>query len=271
MRKTVSDKKVTKMRAIWSGSLNFGLINIPVQLASASKENVLKFHLLDKHGNCPISYARVCRTTGKEVPYKDIVKGYEYEEGDYVVLYDEDFKKAFPRKTHSIDIVSFTDDNEIEPEFYEKPYFVEPDKKAEKAYVLLRDALKKSGKMGIGKFILRDREHICAIRAEGKAIMLIQLRYEDELRLPKGINLPAEADYSKKEMDIALMLIDQLSSHFEAEEFKDTYTEKLEKVIEEKAKGKPIHVQEEKEASPKHMKNLMSMLKKSLQKVKHAH
>ena len=259
------------MRAIWSGSLSFGLINIPVHLYSASKENALKFKLLEKHGNCPISYMRVCKNTGEQVPYEDIVKGYEYQEGDFVVLHDEDFKKAFPRKTHAIDIQSFVDEEEVDPKLLEKPYYVEPDKKAEKAYVLLREALKKSGKVGIAKFILKDREHVCMVKAEGSIIVLIQLRYEDEIRPPKGLKVPKEGDHSKKEMDIALMLIDQLTAHFDANDFEDTYTEKLEKVIAEKAKGKPIHVQEDEDkgnGQERQMKDLMALLKKSLEKSK---
>lgn len=257
------------MRSIWSGSLSFGLINIPVRVYSASEERALKFHLLDKHGHCPISYLKVCRGTAKEVKYEDIVKGYEYQKGDYVVLTDEDFKKAAPKKTKLIEIVSFVDESEIASEYIDKPYFIEPDKKAQKAYVLLREALKRAGKVAVAKMVLREKERIAMIKPEGRVLMLIQLRYEDELREPEGLNLPEEGAYSKKELDMALMLIDQLVEHFNASEYKDEYTEELKKVIAQKAKGKPIKVPG-KDAVPvsTNMQDLMKVLRESLEKEK---
>jgi DNA end-binding protein Ku len=258
------------MRAIWSGSLSFGLINIPVRIYSASEERALKFRLLDKHGNFPISYAKVRRDINKEVKYEDIVKGYEYQKGDFVILTDEDFKKASPKKTKAIDIMSFTDEKEVPTTFINKPYFIEPDKKAEKAYVLLREALKRSKKVGIAKFVLKDKEHIALVKPEEKALMLIQLRYQDELREPDDLNIPDKAEFSKKELDIALMLIGQLEEHFNAAEYKDTYTDELKKVIESKAKGKPIKIKEEGAPVPTDMRDLMSILKQSLEKAKNA-
>jgi DNA end-binding protein Ku len=256
------------MRAIWSGSLAFGLINIPVRIYSASEERALKFKLLDKHGHCPISYAKVCRGTNKEVKYEDIVKGYEYQKGDFVILTDEDFKKAAPKKTKAIEIVSFTDESEVESKYINKPYFIEPDSKAEKAYVLLREALRKSKKAGIARYVFKDKEHIGLIKPEGNALMLIELRFEDELRKPEDLKIPGKAEYSQKELDIALMLINQLEEHFNASEYHDTYTEALKKVIEKKAEGKPIKVSKDAEPVPTDMRNLMSMLKQSLEQAK---
>jgi DNA end-binding protein Ku len=256
------------MRAIWSGSLSFGLINIPVRIYSASEDRALKFKLLDKHGHCPISYAKVCRGTNKEVKYEDIVKGYEYQKGDFVILTDEDFKKAAPKKTKAIEIVSFTDENDVPTKFIHKPYFVEPDSKAEKAYVLLREALKRSKKVGIARYVFKDKEHIGLVKPEDNALMLIELRFEDELRKPDDLKLPETAEYSKKELDIALMLIEQLEEHFNASVYHDTYTEELKKVIEKKAEGKPIKVSKEAEPVPTDMRNLMSMLKQSLEQAK---
>jgi DNA end-binding protein Ku len=256
------------MRSIWSGSLSFGLINIPVKIYSASEERALKFRMLEKHGHCPISYMKVCRDTGKEVKYEDIVKGYEYQKGDFVVLSDEDFKKAAPRKTKTIDIVSFVDEKEVSTKYVSKPYFIEPEKKAEKAYVLLREALKRAKKDGVAKFVLKDKEHIALVRPEGNALMLIQLRFKDELRSPEDLHIPEKSEYTKKELDIALMLIDQLTDHFKASEFHDTYTEQLKKIIDQKAKGKPIHVPKETEPVPTDMRLLMDMLKESLEKAK---
>jgi DNA end-binding protein Ku len=257
------------MRSLWSGSLSFGLINIPVRIYSASEERALKFHLLDKHGHCPISYMKVCRGTTKEVKYEDIVKGYEYQKGDYVVLSDEDFKKAAPKKTKLIDIISFVAEDEISSEYIDKPYFIEPDKKAQKAYVLLREALKRSKKVAVAKMVLREKEHIAMIKPEGKALMLIQLRYKDELREPEGLTLPDEGDYSKRELDMALMLIGQLEEHFNASEYHDEHTQELQKIIANKAKGKPIKVPG-KEAVPSttDMHDLMKVLRASLEKEK---
>lgn len=253
------------MRAIWSGALSFGLINIGVRVYSASEERALKFRMLDKHGHCPVSYAKVCRDTGKEIKFEDIVKGYEYQKGDYVILTDEDFKKAAPKKTKTIDIISFTDEGEIPSKQIDKPYFIEPDKKAEKAYVLLREALKRSKKVGLARYVLKDKEHMGIIKPEGKALLLIQLRFQDELREPDDLHLPDKADYTKKELDIALMLIKQLEDHYDASAYKDTYTDKIMKVIEKKAKGKPIKVEDEKEPVPTDMRNLLALLKESLE------
>lgn len=254
------------MRAIWSGSLSFGLINIPVRIYSAAEERALKFHLLDKHGYYPISYLKVRRGTKEEVKYEDIVKGYEYEKGDYVVLTDQDFIKASPRKTKTVDVVSFTAEDEVPSDLIDKPYFIEPDKSAQKAYVLLREALKNAKKVGIAKWILREKERVAMLKPEGKALMLIQLRYLDELRKPEGLNLPTEAQYSKKELDMALMLIGQLQEHFDAADYKDTYTDELKKVIEQKAKGHPIRVKREAEPQATDMRDLMEILRKSLER-----
>ncbi|MBX4216203.1 Ku protein [Candidatus Parcubacteria bacterium] len=256
------------MRAIWTGSLSFGLINIPVSLYSASKDRALKFKLLSKHGHCPVSYARICRDTGEKLEWKDIEKGYEYEKGDFVVLTDEDFKKASPKKTKLIDIVSFTDEKEIPVKHIGAPYYVEPDKKAEKAYVLLREALRRSKKVGIARFVLKEKEHIGMLRPEDDALMLSMLRFKDELREPEDLRIPGKEAYSKKELDIALLLIDKFSEHFKASDYKDTYTEDLKKIIEKKAKGKPIRLSKEAVPVPTDMRHLMDILKKSLEEEK---
>lgn len=228
----------------------------------------MKFKMLDKNALCPISYARICRATNKEVKYEDIVKGYEYQKGDYVILTDEDFQKASPQKTKAIEIQSFIEEHEIDSKYFRKPYYIEPDKKAEKAFVLLRDALKKAGKVGIARFVLKEKEHIVVVKPEGRALMMIELRYEEELREPEGLNFPETADYSKKEMDIALMLIDQLQQHFSPSDYHDVYTEELEKLVAEKAKGQPIHIPEPGAPPAADMRNLMEMLRKSLEQAK---
>jgi DNA end-binding protein Ku len=254
------------MRAIWTGALSFGLINIPVRLYSATAtEDKLDLDMLHKTDLSPIRYARVCRADGQEVPYEDIVKGYEYRKGDYVVLTDEDFKKASPRKTKTIDIMDFTKESDIDTIYYEKPYFLEPDKGAEKAYALLREALKKSKKVGVAQFVLRNREHLGVIKPYGNAILLDQLRYSEELRKPESLNVPKESKASSREIEMALSLIEHLTASFKPEKYKDTYTQDLKKMIAAKAKGKKI-VSKEKEPVDTEVVDLIAMLKKSLKK-----
>jgi DNA end-binding protein Ku len=253
------------MRAIWTGSLSFGLVNIPIRLYSAAEEHELNFHLLHKEDLSPIRYAKVCKHEGKEIPYDEIVKGYEYEDGDYVMLVDEDFKKADLRKTKSIDIYDFVELDDIDPNFYERPYYLEPIKGAEKPYALLREALKKSKKVGIGKFVLRSKEGLCAIRPEGKMLALNRMRFADEIRTPETLKLPGKEAIKEKEIELALKLIDQLSGPWKPEEYKDEYTEKLKEVIEEKAEGK-IPKAHGKEPAPTKVNDLMEVLRASLEK-----
>ncbi|MGE5425851.1 MAG: Ku protein [Bacillota bacterium] len=256
------------MRSIWTGSLNFGLINIPVRIYSASEERAIKFRLLDKHGNCPVSYLKVCRTNGKTVKYEDIVRGYEYQKGDFVILSDEELKRAAPKKTKLIQVMNFVSEDEIPEKIVNKPYYIEPDAKAEKAYVLLREALKKADKVGVAKFVLRDKEHLAIIKPEDKALMLITLRYQDELREPEKLNIPENSDFSPKELDMALMLINHLEEHFKLSDYSDTYTKEVKKLIEKKAQGKPIRIKDEKEPPMTDMRNLMQTLKLSLEREK---
>lgn len=254
------------MRPIWKGSLSFGLVNIPVRLYSATAGTGLEFDMLHKDDLSPIKYVRVCKKDGQEVPYEDIVKGYQYENGDYVVLTDEDFEKANIKKSRTIGIVDFVEASGIDEVFYDKPFYLEPDKGAEKPYALLREALNRSGKVGIAKFVLRNREHLAALKPSGKAIILDQMRYQDEMRPKDDLKLP-ESEVSAKEIDMALALIDQLSGNFQPDKYHDTYTEDLKKIIAQKAKGRPI---KSKGAAPREteVKDLMDMLRVSLQKHK---
>jgi len=256
------------MRAIWTGALSFGLVNIPVRLYSASEtRGGLKLDMLDKKDLSPIRYARISRKSGREVPWEQIVKGYEYAPGDYVVLTDEDYKKANVKMTRTVDIIDFAKESDIDPVYYEKPYFLEPEKGAFKAYALLREAIKRSKKVGIAKFVLRNREHIGVIRASGKVIVLEQLRYAEDLRSPEGLNLPAKEDSSKREIDMALHLIDQLTEGFNPKKFKDTYTDDLKAVIKKKSKGKVPRAKNAgkiKDVREEH--DIMAILKKSLEK-----
>jgi DNA end-binding protein Ku len=253
------------MRPLWSGAISFGLINIPVKLYSASKARPLNFKLLQKHSECEISFQRVCKKNHKEVPYEDIVKGYQIKPGEYVVLDDKDFEKAKADESREIDIVSFADEAEIDPKFYEKPYYLEPDKKAMKAYSLLREVLKQSNKVGIAKFVMRDKQHLAAVKTEDDVLVLNQLRFVDEIRPAKELGIPKKSDFSKKELGIAQRLVDQLTEKFKPEQFKDTYTDKMLEIIKAKAKGVKPKVQEEEDEPKGEVFDLMAALKASLE------
>lgn len=251
------------MRAIWKGSISFGLVNIPVQLFTASQEKEISFVLLHKKDLSTIRYARICKAEDKEVPWNEIVKGYEYEKGDYVVLDDKDFEKVNVKKTKTIEIVSFIDEEEIDSIYYIKPYFLEPDKQAESAYSLLRDALKKSKKVGLAKFVLHNREHIGALKVHDNAIVLNELRYQNELIHADDLKIP-QVKSKEKELSMAIQLIDQLTDHFNPKEYKDTYTEEIKNLIKQKSKGRPVHPKEEKRPSTK-VHDIMSLLQASLE------
>lgn len=255
------------MRPIWSGTISFGLINIPVKLYSAIDEKGPDFDLLHKKDLSPIRYARICRSDGKEIPWEEIVKGYEYEEGDYVVLADEDFKKADLKKTKSIEVSEFVGEESIDSSYFEKPYYLEPDKSAAKAYALLREALKKSGKVGVAKFVLRARERLGIIKPHEEMLVLNQMRFANELRSEKELDLPKANLISQKDIDLALLFINQLTTSFDPGKYKDEYRHELEEVIEEKIKGKKPKARG-KAPEPSDVKDLMSLLKKSLEREK---
>jgi DNA end-binding protein Ku len=251
------------MRSIWSGSLTFGLVNIPIKLYVATEEKRLDLDMLHKKDMSPIRFARVCRNEEKEVPYDQIIKGYEVDKDDYVVLTDEEIKKANVQKTNSIEIMEFVNEDEIDSVFFEKPYYLEPAKGAQKSYALLVEALKKAGKVGIAKFILRTRERMAIIKPHENLIILEQLRYAQEIRATKELNLPDEKYVNKKEIDMAIAFINQLTDEFKPDQYHDTYKEKLEKVIQAKAKGEVIRTTG-KEPVPTKVEDLMTLLKANL-------
>lgn len=252
---------------MWNGALSFGLINIPIRLYSAVEERGgISFDMLHKQDLSPIRYARICKEEGKEIPYSDIVKGYKDENGEYVVMSDEDFQKADVQKTKAIDILDFIEEKEIDSIYYEKPYFLEPGKGADKAYVLLRDALSKSKKVGLGRFVFHTREHLAVIRPYGNLLLLEQLRFASEIRDAGELKIPKKAETSEREINMALKLIDQLTSHFKPQAYHDTYTEELQKLIEDKAKGKKVKVKKGKESKIVPMTDIMHLLKESLEK-----
>lgn len=252
------------MHAVWKGSISFGLVNIPIKMYTASHSKDISFVLLHKTDMSEIRYARICKVEEKEVPWKDIVKGYEYEKGDFVVLNDKDFEKANLKKTKTIEIFHFINQEEIDPVYYVKPYFLEPDKNGEKAYGLLRDALKKSQKVGLGKYVIRNREHLAVIKCYQGMIILNELRYEHELLNVQDLTIPEKSQVNSKELKMALQLIDQLTASFNPKKYKDTYTEEIKQIIKQKAKGRPIHPKTEKPPSSK-VHDLMSLLQASLE------
>lgn len=255
------------MRAIWKGALSFGLVNIPINMYVASREKEISFVLLHKKDLSQVRYARICKVEEKEVPWNEIVKGYEYEKGDFVVLQDEDFEKANLKKTKTIEILNFIDEKDIDTIYYAKPYFLEPDKNSGSAYSLLREALKKSKKVGLAKYVLRNKEHIAVVKVHEDMLILNELRYENELVKAEDLKIPAVGKSSGKEIDIAIQLINQLTIPFEPSEYKDTYTEEIKQIIKQKSKGRPVHPKTQ-EPKPTKVHDIMSLLQASLENKK---
>lgn len=250
------------MRPIWTGSISFGLINIPVKLFSAVQESSLDLDMLDSKDHANIKFKRVNENTGKEVDYANIVKGYKLDDG-YVILEAEDFEAADAIKTKMIEIINFVDEREIDSLYYEQPYYLEPDKAAMKAYALLRDALASSGKVGVTTFVLRNKEGLAILKPYKNVIVLNRIRFSQEIREPSELKLPPVSATKSKEMDMANKLIEQLTEEFDIEEYKDTYTAKLLKRIKAKSKGKKVTAPKMKVVH-KQSDDLMEMLKASL-------
>jgi len=256
----------TSTRSIWTGSITFGLINIPIKLFSAIKESNLELDMLDKKDYSNIKFKRVNENTGKEVAYADIVKGYKLDD-KYVVLENSDFEAVEPEKTKTVDIMNFVNEKEIDSIYYEKPYYLEPDKGAMKAYALLRDALQASGKVGVGTIVLRNRESLVILKSSNNVIVLNRIRFQEEIRNTTGLNLPALSEAKTKEMNMALKLIEQSTEKFDVAKYKDNYSAKLLQIIKDKAKGKK-QVASKLKVVHKQSDDLMTMLKASLEEKK---
>ena len=250
------------MKPIWTGSISFGLINIPVKLFSAVQESSLDLDMLDSKDHSNIKFKRVNENTGKEIAYANIVKGYKLDTG-YVILEAEDFEAADAVKTKMIEIINFVEQGEIDSLYYEQPYYLEPEKSAQKAYALLRDALAKSGKVGVTTFVLRNKEGLAILKPYKNVIVLNRIRFSQEIREPSELKLPPVSKTKTKEMDMANQLVEQLTEKFDIEKYKDTYTAKLLKRVKEKSKGKKITPTKMKVVH-KQSDNLMDMLKASL-------
>ncbi len=251
------------MRAMWSGAVSFGLVNIPVRLYSATEDHQLDFHMLHKADLSPIGYVKVCKEDGEEVKQSDIVKGYEYERGRYIVIDDEDFERASPRKTKTVDIIDFVCVDEIDSIYFEKPYYLEPDRGADKAYSLLREALEKSRKVGVAKYVIRNREQLGVVKPHGDLLVLDQIRFSQNVRKPEGLKVP-DVEVQDRELSMALALIDQLTEPFKPEQYHDTYSDELLRVIHAKIAGKEPEAGEPAPEIPE-VTDLVALLKASLE------
>jgi DNA end-binding protein Ku len=252
-------------RAMWKGSVAFGLVNIPIELYSATREHRPKFRMLHAKDESPVHYERVCQTEGKPVAWEDLVKGYEFEKGRFVVLTKDDFKTAALEKTKTIDILDFVDPKEIDERYFETPYYLQPGKGADRAYALLRDAIKESGKIGIAKIILRDAQHLAAVETIGDAMVLTMMRFADELADLEDFKFPKSEGIRPGELKMAMQLIDSLASSWEPEKYTDEYKENLMRVIQGKLKGKRPKLQERETKQSADVVDLMARLRASLE------
>lgn len=259
-------------RGLWRGSIAFGLVNIPVTLESAQQEQKIRFHLLDKRDNGPIGYKQYNKKTGREIDRKNIIKAYECEKGQYVLLSDVDFEKANPKATRSIDIEDFISIDDIDPMLFDRPYYVVPQKGGEKSYALLREVLAKSGKAGIAKIVLHSLQHLAAIFVREDYIILELLRFADEVReISEVPRLEDKARISDRELDIAEQLVEGMTSKWDPSKYRDTYREDMMHLIEQKIKsGKTAEVDEVEpaESNEEEISNvidLTALLKKSLE------
>jgi len=252
------------MRAIWTGAIGFGLVNIPVKMYSATQDSKIELDMLDKHDHANIRFARINKDTGEEVAWGDIVKGYKLNE-KYVVLTDEDFEEASPKKSQVVEIEEFVDQQSIDATFYEAPYYLAPAKGGDKVYALFREALSDTAKVAIGTYVMRGKEHLCMLKAEGQAIILVRLRFAEEIRDTGELELPSSAGIKAGELKMAKALIDQLTNKkFAIEKYKDTYHADLMKLIKARAKGGKAAAPKFKIVKSK-AKDLMSQLKASLE------
>jgi DNA end-binding protein Ku len=260
-------------RPIWTGTISFGLLNIPIRLMTAERRVDLHFRMLDSRDQSPIRYERVNAETGEEVPWKDVVKAFEYDKGNYVVMEKEDFKKAAPDSAESVDIEAFVDPAEIGPEYYEKPYYLVPTKKAEKGYVLLRETLKRAGLAGLARVVIRTREYLSLVLPRGDALVLILLRFPQELVPADEYDFPEKSSdayrINDKELEMAKSLVESMASKWTPKEYRDEFRLRLQKVIEARvhSKGGKVKVEEEEEPAADTATNVvdfMSLLKKSI-------
>ncbi len=253
--------------AIWSGSINFGLVTIPVKLFTAVRANELRFNFLHKKDEGRIFNERHCTVCGEKVEYADLVRGYEYEKGHYVTLQDDDLKKANPEATQSVDIVQFVDLDEINPMYFDKPYYLEPEKKGRHAYALLRESLRDAGKVGIAKVVIRSREHLAALKPNGEALVLELMHFADEIVEQSEFDFPELKEHvPPAELKVAKLLIDTMSTdQFVPEKFHDMYREDVMAMLDARIAGRDVPKHEAKRPAASNVVNLMDVLQRSLE------
>jgi DNA end-binding protein Ku len=228
-------------RALWKGAISFGLVHIPVELHKAVESHDLDLTMLDKRDFSPIGFKRYNKATGKEVTWDNIVKGYEYTDGEYVVLSEEDLRLANPKATQTIDIMAFVDADSVPLTFYETPYYLSPGRGGDKVYALLRETLRKAGRIAIATVVIRTRQHLCALVAVGDGIIMNTLRYATEIRSPEELKLPGDAGLTDKELKMALSLVEDMSEKWNPKEYHDTYREDVLKLVEKKVQAGQTH------------------------------
>lgn len=256
------------MGTIWKGAISFGLVNIPIRVESGTRETTPKFRMLHGADNSPIKTVRICQADEKPVDYKELVKGYEYEPGHYVILDDDDFKQVALQVTRTIDIIDFVDESEIDARYFDKPYYLAVQPGGEKAYALLRKAMRETGKVAVAKVVFRNREHLAAVKVVGDVLVLDLMRFADELIPLEAVEAPEETGINKKEVEMALQLIEQLATDFDPQAYKDEYNEKLMERIRAKIEGREIARIEVEEAAEAEVVDLVARLKESLERAK---
>ena len=252
-------------RALWKGSISFGLVNIPIELHTAVRDHRPKFRMLHAKDKSPVRFERVCIRDGHPVAWEELVKGYEFQKGHFVVVTKEDFQAAAVEKTRTIDIVDFVKSDEIDDRFFETPYYLLPAKGGERAYALLREAIRQSGRVGVAKFILRDAQHLAAVEAIDNALVLTIMRFADELVETSAFEFPGDAGMRKPELDMAKSLVNSLAAEWDPTKYTDQYRENLLKLIQAKLKGKKVDLEEAAEPRQAEVVDLMERLRRSLE------
>jgi DNA end-binding protein Ku len=252
-------------RALWKGSISFGLVNIPIELHTAVRDHRPRFRMLHAKDRSPVRFQRVCIKDGHPVAWEDLVKGYEYAKGRFVVLTKEDFQAAALEKTRTVDIIDFVKSDEIDDRYFETPYYLVPAKGGERAYALLREAIREAGRIGIATFILREAQHLAAVEVIGEALVLSVMRFADELVDTANFSFPAASNIRKPELDMAKALVNSLASEWDAEKYSDKYRENLLRIIQGKVKGKDVELEPTTEAPRADVVDLMERLRRSLE------
>jgi DNA end-binding protein Ku len=256
-------------RPLWKGAISFGLVSIPIEVHTAVRDRELRFHLLTAHGRSRVKYQRVAEKTGKPVDWNDLVRGYEYEKGRFVVLTKEDFEAAALEKTRTIDILDFVDATQIDDRFFDKPYYVTPAAGGDRAYALLRETIRDVGRIGIAKFVMREKQYLAALETIGDALVLSTLRFADELVDTSEYQFPNASGLHKRELNMARMLVNELASDWDPAKYTDDYRENLLRIIQAKRKGKEIELEAEQPERSEKVVDLMERLRSSLEGAGH--